>query len=167
MKWFKHDSNAHGDAKIERVLMKYGADGYALYWYCIELIAGKVTSDNITFELEHDAELLGWKLKIDSLRVTEIMKYMCHLGLFEVSPGTERIACLKLAKRLDERWTRDPDLKEVIRKSHHMSEDSLKTVCRLLPLEENRIEENRDKSIVETSTKLPRCPYVEIQNLYN
>ena len=37
MKWFKHDSNANTDAKLKRVRMKYGMQGYGLYWYCLEI----------------------------------------------------------------------------------------------------------------------------------
>ena len=71
MKWFSHDSNARSDVKLRKVLMRYGADGYGLYWYCLELIAGKVDGSNVTFELEHDAEILAHDLRIDSLRVDE------------------------------------------------------------------------------------------------
>ena len=39
MKWFMHDSNAHTDAKLRKVMMRFGADGYGLlstmpkYWH--------------------------------------------------------------------------------------------------------------------------------------
>lgn len=128
MKWFTHDSNARSDVKLRKVLMRYGADGYGLYWYCLELIAGKVDASNVTFELEHDAEILAHDLKIDSLRVEEIMRYMISLNLFEVSDGA--IRCMKMAKRLDERFTRSPELKAAIRAAKGLvsSEDSLKTL---------------------------------------
>lgn len=128
MKWFSHDSNARSDVKLRKVLMRYGADGYGLYWYCLELIAGKVDGSNVTFELEHDAEILAHDLRIDSLRVEEIMRYMVSLDLFEVSDGA--IRCMKMAKRLDERFTKSPELKAVIRaaKGQKRSEDGLKTL---------------------------------------
>lgn len=151
MKWFKHQTDAHSDAKLEKVLMRYGAEGYALYWYCLELIAGKVDATNFTFELEHDADLLAYRLRIDSKRVEEMMHFMCNLGLFENSGG--RITCLKLAQQLDERWTRSAELKAVIRQT---SEDSLKTVCRQsegrLVSVATRTEQNRtEESVVATA----------------
>lgn len=79
--------------------MRYGADGYALYWMCLELIAKKVDQNNLTFELEHDAEILGYRLKVDQMRVQEIMTYMIDLGLFERRDMA--IYCYKLAKRVD------------------------------------------------------------------
>ncbi len=114
MKWFKHDSNAHTDAKLQKVLMRYGADGYATYWYCLELIAGKVDTKNIAFELEHDAEIIGHVLKIDQIRAQEIMLYMTDLGLFDNSDGV--ITCLKMATRLDDTNSRNPQIKQIVNK---------------------------------------------------
>ena len=149
MKWFKHKSNAHSDAKIQRVLMRHGAEGYAMYWYCLELIAGGVEGNNITFELEHDAELIGNVLKIDTLRVENIMRTFIELQLFEQSEG--KITCLKLAKSLDERWTRNADLKAAIKNTSNClqtdfrpSSDSLQTVA-------TRLDKNRKEHVQNTS----------------
>ena len=51
MDWFKHDSTANLDDKLQEVLLDYGLEGYGLYWYCIELIVSRVSPENITFEL--------------------------------------------------------------------------------------------------------------------
>jgi len=111
MRWFKHDSCANRDAKLEKVLLKYGADGYAMYWLCLELIADLIDKEHVTFELEHDAETIGSRLKIDTLRAEEIMKYFITLQLFE-SDGT-RITCLKLAARLENSIVKSPQIKEI------------------------------------------------------
>lgn len=100
MKWFKHDSDACQDAKLRKVRMKYGAQGYGIYWYCLELVARNVEGHNLTFELEHDAELIAEDFKISSELVQEMMKYMVELGLFENNRGV--ITCLKMATRTDE-----------------------------------------------------------------
>lgn len=115
MKWFKHDSDANRDPKLEKVLMRYGAEGYALYWLCLELIAAPIDKQKITFELEHDAEILAHRLRIDSARVEEIMEYMIGLDLFEISATSTRITCLKLASRLENSIVKNPNLKQVQR----------------------------------------------------
>ena len=46
MKWFKHVSVALQDAKIEKLMMKYGLEGYGLYFACVELIAASLSSDD-------------------------------------------------------------------------------------------------------------------------
>mgnify|MGYP003423080361 CR=1 FL=1 len=113
MKWFKHMTDAHDGKDLTKVRIRYGADGYAIYWYCLELIAADLgASDKITFELRHDAEVIGHNLKIDSVRVEEIMRFMVSLELFEQSTGT--ITCLKLAKYLDKKSTRNITIHKII-----------------------------------------------------
>lgn len=114
MKWFKHDSNAHRDTKLRKVVMRYKAEGYALYWYCIELIASRLDKDNITFELEDDAEIIAYDIGIDSAKVQEIMRYMVELDLFKLNAETNRIVCMKLANRLDESASKNPQIRKVI-----------------------------------------------------
>jgi len=113
MKWFKHDTNAHSDAKLDKVLMHYGAHGYAVYWYCLELIAGKITPQNSSCSLEHDAEQIGARLKIDSAEVTGILAYMVDIGLFE-RHIEGAITCLKMLGRLDKSMTNSPKLRAMI-----------------------------------------------------
>lgn len=100
MKWFKHDSDASNDAKLKKLRIKYGAQGYGIYWYCLELISRNVEKHNLTFELEHDAELIADDFKLSSDLVQHIMTFMVEIGLFENTNGI--ITCLKMATRTDE-----------------------------------------------------------------
>lgn len=159
MKWFKHYSNAHDNNKLTKVRMKYGADGYAIYWYCLELIAHDLESENITFELKHDSEVIAYNLKIDSQRVQEIMAYMVNLGLFEVSNNV--ITCLKIAKYLDAKYTRNKDLLKIIADTKNVPDNrgQMPTCPRLSPtvsplsanvptrIEKNRIEKKKKKTL--------------------
>ena len=112
MKWFKHDSDANADAKLQNVLIDYGLEGYGLYWYCIELIARRVDAENINFELEHDARLIARAVGSSAQKVTEMMNCFVKLGLFESSGGT--VTCLKLARRLDKSMTSNKNMREII-----------------------------------------------------
>ncbi len=118
MKWIKHDTDANNDAKLQNVLLDYGLEGYGLYWYCLELIAGKVDKDNITFELEHDARIIARNTGSTAQKVSEIMRYFVEIGLFEGTEGV--ITCLKIARRLDKSMTSNPQMREIIEnlKSH-------------------------------------------------
>ncbi|HFO4232525.1 TPA: Lin1244/Lin1753 domain-containing protein [Escherichia coli] len=100
MKWFKHDSDANRDEKLQNVLLDYGLEGYGLYWYCIELIAYEVDQHNLTFELKHDARIIARNVGSSPKRVEEMMRYFIEVGLFDCSHGVVR--CLSLAKRLDQ-----------------------------------------------------------------
>lgn len=100
MKYFKHDSDAAQDAKLRRLRMKYGMEGYGVYWFILELIARNVDKHNLTFELEHDAELISADTGIHHERVQEMMRFMVDLSLFQNISGV--ITCLKMASRTDE-----------------------------------------------------------------
>lgn len=145
MQWIKHDTNANQDAKLKKLRMKYGLEGYGLYWYCIELIAADVDQNNLTFELEHDAEIISFDTGIHIERVNEMMAYMINLGLFESSNNT--ITCLKLLKRLDQSMTSNKRMRELINKAKSSkNHDSVMTIPDSVMQEENRIEENKDIS---------------------
>ena len=119
MKWFKHDTDAASDAKVKKLLLRHGAVGYAIYFHCLELIAADIADTNITFELEHDAEIIADNLKIRGTAeksgidtVNEIMLYMVDLGLFECSGN--RITCFKMLKRLDSSMTSSQKMRKMI-----------------------------------------------------
>ena len=139
MKWIKHDTDANQDAKLQNVFLDYGLEGYGLYWYCIELIAGKVDKDNITFDLEHDARIIARNTGSTTQRVEEMMRYFVKVDLFEDTDGV--VTCLKLAKRLDKSMTSNLEMRGLIEnlKSH----DSIMTQSAKPMQEENRREENR------------------------
>jgi len=127
MQWFKHKTDANMDAKLQEILLDYGLEGYGLYWYCVELIAGKVSIDNITFKLEHDARIIARNTGSTPKKVEEIMRKFVELGLFEDSDGF--VTCYKIAKMLDQSMTGNPQMRSLINniKSFALSHDSVMT----------------------------------------
>ncbi len=113
MKWFQHDTDASHDAKLKKLILRHGAIGYAVYFHCLELVAGDISQTNINFELEHDAEIIADDLKITGdnnesgiEKVNRIMKTIIGLGLF--TEKDSKIFCYKLALRLDNTVSRSP-----------------------------------------------------------
>jgi len=90
MKWFKHLTKAHHDRAIETLINEFGVKGYGLYFYCLELVAGTLDAENITFELEPDAAILSRRLSMDTLEVEKIMKRCIELKLFESKIGWDK-----------------------------------------------------------------------------
>lgn len=123
MRWFKHDADANSDAKLKRVRIKYGLEGYGLYWYCLELIAGDVSKDKITFELEHDSEIIAHDTGIHYQRVQEMMTFMVNLGLFQRVGGV--IRCIKMAQRIDQSMTSNPEMRRIIERFKDDSHDGV------------------------------------------
>jgi hypothetical protein len=152
MKWIKHDTNANTDAKLKKLKHKYGLAGYGLYWYCIELIAGNISIDNLTFELEEDAELIAAEWGYDQIKVQEMMNYMVDLELFDISKSS-RIRCLKIAQRIDKSMTSNPQMRQLIEQiksdvlgiNHDKSCEPMTESCEPMP-DEIRLDENRQKN---------------------
>lgn len=163
MQWFKHDTDSSIDGKIKKLILKYGTDGYAIYFHCLELIAGNITENNITFELEHDSEIIADNLKVKSRKndlsdidyVQEIMKYMVEIGLFEQNNG--HIYCYKLLKRLDSSMTSSIKMRNIIQSAKQNHDTVMIQSCSnhdTVMQEENRKEENRlDKNNIFMSSK--------------
>lgn len=166
MQWFKHDTNASQDAKLQNVLLDYGLEGYGLYWYCIEMIAGKVDVNDLTFSLEHDARIIARNVGSTAQKVEEMMKYFVSIGLFECSNNT--ITCLKLAKRLDQSMTSNPKMRKLISEIKCLNNhDSVMMPSCKNRKEEKRIEENNKDipPVGDAPADKPKKPTVDYSAL--
>lgn len=112
MNWFKHDTASLSDAKIERLMLDFGIEGYGVYFAVVELISKDLSMSHPSYELEHDSILLAHKFKIDTLRIEKIMKRCVELGLFCIT-DKGRIACPKISKRLNDHYIRNPQIKQI------------------------------------------------------
>ena len=164
MKWYKHDSDANMDNKLQEVLLDYGLEGYGLYWYCLELIVNKVDVDNLTFVLEHDARIIARNTGSTPQKVSEMMKRFVELGLFENSEG--RITCMKLLTRLDKSMTSNPKFRNAIEQAKQ-SHDSVMTNPDLVMQDKIRLEEIREEKRTEITQQAAPPVFDEIQHLFN
>ena len=143
MKWVKHDTDANQDDKLQNVLLDYGLEGYGLYWYCIELIAGKVDKDNVTFELKHDARIIAKNTGSTPQKTEEMMRYFVKIGLFENAAGI--ITCMKLAKRLDKSMTSNPEMRVIISNLKGDNHDRVMTVSAKPMQDKIRLDQIREE----------------------
>lgn len=150
MRWYKHDSDANMDMRLQEVLLDYGLEGYGLYWYCLELIVNKVEIDNLTFELEHDCRIIARNTGSTPQKVTEMMTRFVELGLFEDRDG--QITCIKLLKRLDKSMTSNDKFRKAIdraKQSHDkvmMNPDSvMQDKIRLDETRQDKIRQDKPK----------------------
>lgn len=159
MKWFKHDTDANMDAKLQEVMLDYGLEGYGLYWYCIELIAQNVNGENLTFELEHDARIIARNTGSTPQKVTQMITTFINIGLLDADNG--HVLCLKLASRCD-----DFTAKAVRRKGVKPLTNQQVGVCPSLsdfvPLEE---EEEKEKEV--RSKKKDNIDWDDLKNHFN
>ena len=137
MKWFRHDTNAHRDAKLKKLKMRHGMSGYGLYWFLIEQIADGVGVERFSFELEYDSEIIAHETGIHQDDIEAMMRYMIELQLFEESNGV--ITCLKLAKRLDQSMTSNPEMRKLIAKIRE-NHDGVMTPSEQIRLDKIRLD---------------------------
>lgn len=152
MKWFKHQSDARNSLKLRKVRRKYGANGYAIYWFCLEAIAYDIDKDNLTFELKEDSETIAFELSIQEKLVEEIMLFMVEIGLFESS--SNMITCMKLAESIDKSMTNSPKMRHWLESKSVMTcADSVNTCAELEVELEVEVEkkEKKNKRIVSPS----------------
>lgn len=140
MQWFKHDSDANDDAKLIKLRMRYGMEGYGLYFYCLEIITSNISQNNITFELDHDAEVISHKTGIHFEKVQHMMNYMVDLKLFENTNG--RITCMKLFNRLDQSMTSSKALRNLLATSKQ-SHDPIMTQSGKVMQDKTRLDNTR------------------------
>ena len=155
MEWFKHDSNASNDAKVKKLLIRYGVTGYAIYFHCLELICGDVNKTNITFELEHDSEIIADNLKINGTSdksgieiVEEIMRFIIEIGLFQTDK--DRVFCYKLLKRLDTSMTSNVNFRHLITEAEEQNHDIVMTESRKIRREEIKHQRGEYKHVLLT-----------------
>lgn len=151
MNWFKHDTDATQDAKIRKLLIRYGAVGYAIYFHCLELIAAETSETNLTFQLEHDSEIIADNLHIRGTAeksgidiVQEIMRYIIELNLFQESGG--QIFCFKLLKRLDSSMTSNQKFRDLITQAKGHHDGIMMPSCKPSSLQDKPNEQAREKS---------------------
>jgi hypothetical protein len=132
MNWFQHDTDATQDAKIKKLIIRHGAVGYAVYFHCLELIAADISESNLTFELEHDSEIIADNLHIKGTAdksgrevVETIMVDIIALGLFTETEG--RIFCIKLLKRVSLSMTSSPSFRAAIAQKKEQYHDTVMT----------------------------------------
>lgn len=156
MKWFKHDSDASIDAKLQTLLLDYGAAAYGLYWYCLELIAQNVNVRNITFELDHDARVIARNLNLSVKEVNDMMTKMIDLGLFDLS-ANNKIVCLKLAYQLDDTMRKSFSTQSII-DNFHASRENPESV-RKIPMKSGKLtlEQNNNREEDNTTTTDDSC----------
>jgi len=149
MKWFKHDSDANMDGRLQEILLDYGLEGYGLYFYCLELIVNKIDVDNLNFELEHDSRIIARNTGSTPQKVTEMMKRFIELGLFQNSEG--RITCLKLLQRLDKSMTSNVKMRNLIDQAKNNHDSVMTKSC----LSHDKVMSNPD-SVMQEEIRLDK-----------
>ena len=76
MKWFRHDSDSHTNAKMRLILRENSAEGYGICWICRELVA----KDGINFRIKAEKEWKNTLKDVTGLSVEKIDSILAYQG---------------------------------------------------------------------------------------
>jgi len=90
--YFPHDYNAIHDPKITKLRMKYGMEGYGVYWALIEQLYNNANA------LQLDCECIAFELRVDASVVQGVIT---EFDLFEID--AQEFGSLSVERRLSKR----------------------------------------------------------------
>jgi hypothetical protein len=88
MQWFKHDSDAMSDPRIKKLIIRFGATGYAIYFHCLELltVSGNIkNTETLIPVIIENLYIKGTQEKSAREIVKEILAYLIGSGLLEAT----------------------------------------------------------------------------------
>ena len=102
MKWIRHMTNSRRDFRLRSLILKHGAEAYAVYWIAVEIIAENLDT-NLKCLIEHDLDGLADETGSKPEKIKIILDESVKLGLFTKKCG--KYQNLKILNYSDE-WTR-------------------------------------------------------------
>ena len=91
--YFSHDSNARNDQRIMKIRMKYGMEGYGIYFGLIEILREQ-EDYTLTFD---DLESISFDLRVDIEKIEEIVS---NYNLFVIE-GMSSFYSKSLTRRME------------------------------------------------------------------
>lgn len=91
--YFTHDSNARNSSKLISVRMKYGAEGYGIYFMIIERLREEEDYSSLA-----DYERLAFDLRVESTKIKSIVE---DFDLFEFTEDGKRFYSKSLTRRME------------------------------------------------------------------
>jgi len=150
-------SDMVSDPKIRRLIKKYGADGYAVYNLILERVTAGLETESPLPDLEETAEDIADFLKMDTLRVEEIVWTSLEMGLFEQDEITGRVVVSKIYKFIQQSETRSDQIRQLI-KAYKGSETPILPASQVSETNvKNRTEQNRQEENTTEESKSTRA----------
>lgn len=153
MKWFKHESDAQSNIKLQAVIDRYGLAAYGYYWACLELVANQGEQYRIKREKR-------WEIHLKKILNIEIDEQKKYLSMFARKNLIDKDSLKKgelYIPKLEERC--DEYTEKVKRKSRQAPDN--------VGLEEKRTEEKREEHSISFLQNLPEKFIADILTDYD
>ena len=159
--YFSHDSNARNDQRLMKLRMKYGPEGYGIYFMIIEILRD---IENYTLHIS-DLESICFDIRSDNDKVLDIIK---NYNLFEFEGD------YFFSKSLSRRMERLDKIKEKRRESGKkgaIAKASAKQVLKsetasVEQVKESKVKESKEKKIIKRAGKFKKQVF-EFQSKYD
>ena len=129
MKWFKHETDAHTNLKLQAIMDKHGLEGYGFYWFILELVAREG-------EDFHILSTKSWRIYLKKFsgvpekKINELLTFFAENNLIDKKSLKQNDLFIpKLGERSDDYTNR-------VRRKYVQGSDNVH-------LEEKRVEEKR------------------------
>lgn len=129
--YFSHDYNARTDAKIKKLLMKYKAEGYGIFWMIIEDLYNNANA------LQTDYDSIAFDLRVDKKIIESIIN---DFDLFIIKDGF--FGSKSIETRLDQRAEKSNKARESAYARWNKDANALQTQS-----DSNAIKERKGKEI--------------------
>tara|TARA_Y100000310_G_scaffold331238_1_gene404435 strand:+ start:1210 stop:2016 length:807 start_codon:yes stop_codon:yes gene_type:complete len=141
--YFSHDSNARNDQRIMKIRMKYGMEGYGIYFGIIEILREQ-EDYTLTFD---DLESISFDLRVDIEKIEDIVS---NYNLFVIE-GMSSFYSKSLTRRMEKL-----DLIKEKRADAGRIGGKSKANANQMPSKESKVKDNKIKEIKENNIDI-RC----------
>lgn len=96
--YFSHDFQSRDDKKIVQLRIKYGWEGYGLYWALVEML-----HESVDHTLECERNALVMRTQCDEKYISEFVQYAIEIDLFTLVDDGKSFTSVSVLKRVNER----------------------------------------------------------------
>ncbi|WP_312541382.1 Lin1244/Lin1753 domain-containing protein [Enterococcus sp.] len=161
--YFSHDSNARNSEKLIQVRMKFGAEGYGIYFMIIERLREEAEYMSVL-----DYNVLAFDLRVDTSKVKSIVE---DFGLFAFTDDGKCFYSESLLKRMEikdgkskkrseagkkgaeKRWGKNSDGNSISSASGNTNDNANSNAIAMLPkkiaskVKESKVKESKDNAV--------------------
>lgn len=165
MNYFSHDSNARNDDKIIALRMKYGWEGYGIYWAIIEKLR-----DASGYMCVKDYNVIAFDLRADAAKIKSIIE---EFGLFVFTEDGKYLYSESLMRRMEQK----DEKSEKARKSayyrwskneeNERNANAMRTQCDGNAINKSKEKESKEKESKENNNTLYNPPEGDLDESKN
>lgn len=162
LKWYKHLTDSLSDPFIQDLIIKFGPNGYLVFFGTLEVYAREFKTDN-EWKLDVSTEYLWRKLRVyHKNKLESILRYIDDSGKWDVNFNHDRMTVYipKFRYLLDEYTIRK--MRDAEKKSGHSTDTGTDTHRKTSPLDLD-LEEEKEKDFDVTRTITRESPTMKIE----